>query len=84
MPRLTALSDLMRLREAAVQQLSRREQGGAGASGSAHGVPRVRVQWAVMTAPAFSGTIPDHYERHLVPVLFEPYARDLVESLRAG
>lgn len=32
-----------------------------------------------MTMPAvFSGTIPDHYERYLVPVLFEPYARDLV------
>lgn len=30
------------------------------------------------TPPAFSGTIPDHYERYLVPVLFEPYAQDLI------
>src|SRR5689334_20162188 len=31
-----------------------------------------------MTAPAFSGSIPEYYERHLVPVLFDPYAADLV------
>src|SRR5262245_29566382 len=30
---------------------------------------------------AFSGTIPDYYERYLVPVLFEPYARDLVARI---
>jgi SAM-dependent methyltransferase len=32
-----------------------------------------------MTAPAsFSGSIPESYDRYLVPVLFEPYAADLV------
>jgi ubiquinone/menaquinone biosynthesis C-methylase UbiE len=36
------------------------------------------------TAPsAFTGTIPDHYERHLVPVIFAPYARDLVGRIPA-
>ena len=30
----------------------------------------------------FSGSIPENYERYLGPVLFEPYARDLVERLK--
>jgi ubiquinone/menaquinone biosynthesis C-methylase UbiE len=29
----------------------------------------------------FSGAIPENYDRYLGPVLFEPYARDLVERL---
>lgn len=32
---------------------------------------------------AFAGSIPEHYERHLRPVLFEPYAEDLA-SRTAG
>jgi SAM-dependent methyltransferase len=34
-----------------------------------------------MTAPAFTGSIPEYYERHLVPVLFDPYAADLVARI---
>ncbi|QBE65431.1 class I SAM-dependent methyltransferase [Pseudoduganella lutea] len=30
------------------------------------------------TDAQFAGLLPQHYERHLVPLLFEPYARDLV------
>jgi len=30
----------------------------------------------------FSGSVPALYERYMVPMLFEPYARDLVERLR--
>ena len=33
---------------------------------------------------AFTGAIPDHYERHLVPVIFEPYAQDLVGRIPAN
>lgn len=32
----------------------------------------------------FVGSIPENYDRHLGPVLFEPYARDLAARLRAG
>jgi len=31
----------------------------------------------------FAGSVPAIYERYLVPMLFEPYARDLVERLKA-
>lgn len=31
----------------------------------------------------FAGSIPELYERHLVPLIFAPYARDLVQRLRA-
>ncbi len=34
-----------------------------------------------MAAPAFTGTVPANYDRCLGPVLFEPYARDLVARL---
>src|SRR6185436_7821440 len=30
----------------------------------------------------FAGSVPALYERYLVPMLFEPYAQDLVERLR--
>lgn len=29
----------------------------------------------------FAGTVPDLYDRHLVPLIFEPYAADLVDRL---
>jgi ubiquinone/menaquinone biosynthesis C-methylase UbiE len=32
----------------------------------------------------FAGSIPEFYERYLVPLIFEPYARDLAERLAAG
>jgi SAM-dependent methyltransferase len=32
--------------------------------------------------PRFAGSIPDLYERHLGPLLFEPYARDLAARVR--
>ncbi len=32
---------------------------------------------------AFSGSIPEVYEKHLVPLIFEPYADDLVSRLRS-
>lgn len=32
----------------------------------------------------FVGSIPEHYDRHLGPILFEPYAADLVQRLRLG
>jgi SAM-dependent methyltransferase len=32
---------------------------------------------------AFAGSIPQLYERYLVPLIFEPYADDLVERVRA-
>jgi ubiquinone/menaquinone biosynthesis C-methylase UbiE len=35
------------------------------------------------TSSAFTGTIPDHYDRHLVPVIFAPYAQDLVGRIPA-
>jgi ubiquinone/menaquinone biosynthesis C-methylase UbiE len=31
---------------------------------------------------AFTGSIPQLYERHLVPLIFEPYAQDLAEEVR--
>jgi SAM-dependent methyltransferase len=33
--------------------------------------------------PSFTGSIPERYDRHLGPVLFEPYARDLAARLPA-
>src|SRR5690349_13282503 len=36
------------------------------------------------TAAEFSGTVPATYDRILGPVLFEPYARDVVARLPAG
>jgi SAM-dependent methyltransferase len=40
-----------------------------------------------MTAPesdkVFGGSMADVYERHLVPLIFEPYARDLVKRIVA-
>lgn len=35
----------------------------------------------VDTSTQFVGTIPERYDRHLGPVLFEPYARDLASRL---
>jgi len=32
---------------------------------------------------AFAGSIPQLYERYLVPLIFEPYAADLAERVRA-
>lgn len=32
----------------------------------------------------FTGSIPENYDRHLGPVLFEPYARDVARRLPAG
>ncbi|GEP12642.1 class I SAM-dependent methyltransferase [Methylobacterium gnaphalii] len=34
------------------------------------------------TDKAFTGSIPELYERHLVPLIFEPYAQDLAEEVR--
>lgn len=34
-----------------------------------------------MTVPRFSGSIPALYDRHMGPVLFEPYARDVAARL---
>ena len=31
----------------------------------------------------FTGSIPDMYDRLLVPLIFEPYARDVAERVRA-
>src|SRR5438874_9267329 len=31
---------------------------------------------------SFAGSMPEFYDRILVPVMFEPFARDLVERLR--
>ena len=33
------------------------------------------------TDKLFAGSIPEIYDRFLVPLIFEPYARDLVERL---
>ena len=35
------------------------------------------------TPPAYSGTIPENYDRYLGPYIFEPYAADLVERIPA-
>ena len=41
--------------------------------------------WRMTPTPiAFVGSIPDLYDRHLGPVLFEPYARDLAARLPSG
>jgi len=32
----------------------------------------------------FAGSIPELYERYLVPLIFEPYARDLAERRAAA
>jgi ubiquinone/menaquinone biosynthesis C-methylase UbiE len=44
------------------------------------------AQSASASTSAFTGTIPALYEKHLVPVIFDPYARDLVARVpdRAG
>ncbi|HSR95521.1 MAG TPA: methyltransferase domain-containing protein, partial [Kofleriaceae bacterium] len=34
-----------------------------------------------MTTDAFSGSVPENYDRYLGPVLFEPYARELVARI---
>lgn len=34
-----------------------------------------------MTQDAFSGSVPEFYDRHLVPALFDPYAADLVARI---
>lgn len=36
------------------------------------------------TAPAFTGSVPEKYERYLGPCVFEPYAIDLVARIRTG
>lgn len=36
------------------------------------------------TDTAFSGSVPDAYQRYMVPLLFEPYARDLAIRVAAG
>ena len=33
------------------------------------------------THDAFTGSVPENYDRYMVPLFFEPYARDLVERL---
>ena len=35
----------------------------------------------VASDASFAGSIPDIYEQHLVPLLFEPYAQDLAERV---
>src|SRR5512139_3807352 len=35
------------------------------------------------TDSLFAGSIPELYETHLVPLIFEPYAADLVSRLRS-
>jgi len=32
-------------------------------------------------ASQFAGSVPEYYERHLVPVIFEPYAQDLIQRI---
>ena len=32
----------------------------------------------------FAGSVPEIYDTHLVPLIFQPYADDLAERLRAG
>jgi ubiquinone/menaquinone biosynthesis C-methylase UbiE len=34
-----------------------------------------------MSSDAFSGTVPENYDRYLGPVLFEPYARELIARI---
>lgn len=34
-----------------------------------------------MTQDAFSGSVPEFYDRHMVPALFDPYAADLVARI---
>jgi ubiquinone/menaquinone biosynthesis C-methylase UbiE len=36
------------------------------------------------TDKVFSGSIPEFYERHLVPLIFKPYARDLAMRVAKG
>jgi hypothetical protein len=33
---------------------------------------------------SFTGSIPEFYERYLVPLIFEPYARDLATRVRCA
>ncbi len=33
---------------------------------------------------AFTGSVPENYDRYLGPALFEPYARDLAARLEVG
>src|SRR6476659_1225915 len=42
----------------------------------------VRTSLRGMSFAEFSGSIPRHYDEYLAPVLFEPYASDLVGRLR--
>src|SRR4051812_48721012 len=43
------------------------------------------IQEHVMSSndKAFTGSIPETYERYLVPLIFEPYADDIVRRLEA-
>jgi len=36
------------------------------------------------TPPSFSGSIPENYDRHLGPYIFEPYARHIVQYASSG
>src|SRR5437764_4338042 len=62
-------------------------QGAAKVSGAAtHRVAKRRRRWRrAMTASdkVFAGSVPEIYDRYLVPLIFEPYARHLAERLAA-
>src|SRR3954451_23220894 len=38
----------------------------------------------VATDKVFAGSVPEIYDRYMVPLIFEPYARDLAERLVAA
>jgi SAM-dependent methyltransferase len=49
-------------------------------------IPAARhVKWRVMamleTDKLFAGSIPENYDRHMVPLIFEPYAADLAQRV---
>lgn len=45
--------------------------------------PNLAERSMAETDKVFGGSIPEFYERHLVPLIFEPYARDLAARLHA-
>src|SRR6185369_13183349 len=54
----------------------------AGTAGLAACRITVRTSLRGMSFAEFSGSIPRHYDEYLAPVMFEPYAADLVGRLR--
>src|SRR5580765_6187317 len=47
------------------------------ASLAAPGIDRTRVMTMQESDKAFTGSIPENYDRHMVPLIFEPFAADL-------